>query len=229
MSETDLDRIHEFTSLVIASTRSPRQRERLQRALGLSLSETNLGVLRHGAAPRPDRGERGGAPPRGRPVEREPSAARARGPGSRDAHASIPPTGASRASRSPRPDGACSTGRAPVALNDYAVALDDWSARRPRPARRPARPLPRRAARHRTRRVGLGGRQDSGRRQSANPTSHVEERGLPLGIGQETLDGRTAVVTGCRRAWIGLAGHRGVRRASGIRVLMTDRDDVSAG
>ena len=42
MSETDLDRIHEFTSLVIASTRSPRQRERLQRALGLSLSETNL-------------------------------------------------------------------------------------------------------------------------------------------------------------------------------------------
>ena len=46
MSSTDLERIHEFTSLVIASTRSPRQRERLQRALGLSLSDTNLGVLR---------------------------------------------------------------------------------------------------------------------------------------------------------------------------------------
>ncbi len=46
MSDRDLERIHEFTSLVIASTRSPRQRERLQRALGLSLSETNLGTLR---------------------------------------------------------------------------------------------------------------------------------------------------------------------------------------
>lgn len=46
MSSTDLERILEFTSLLIASTRSPRQRERLQRALGVSLSETNLGVLR---------------------------------------------------------------------------------------------------------------------------------------------------------------------------------------
>ena len=46
MSSKDLERIHEFTSLLIASTRSPRQRERLQRALGVSLSETNLGVLR---------------------------------------------------------------------------------------------------------------------------------------------------------------------------------------
>jgi len=34
----DLERIHEFTSLLVASTRSPRQRERLQRALGVSLS-----------------------------------------------------------------------------------------------------------------------------------------------------------------------------------------------
>jgi hypothetical protein len=44
--DPDLERIHEFTSLVIASTRSSRQRERLQRALGLSVSETNLGALR---------------------------------------------------------------------------------------------------------------------------------------------------------------------------------------
>ena len=53
---------------------------------GSALSETNLGVLRLVAAPRADRGQRGGAPARGRPVEREPSAARARGAGSGDAH-----------------------------------------------------------------------------------------------------------------------------------------------
>ncbi|HEU5307836.1 MAG TPA: MarR family transcriptional regulator, partial [Acidimicrobiia bacterium] len=46
MSERDLERIHEFTSLLIASTRSPRQRDRLQRALGVSLSETTLAALR---------------------------------------------------------------------------------------------------------------------------------------------------------------------------------------
>ena len=50
-------------SLVIASTRSSRQRERLQRALGLGVSETNLGALRLIATPRTDRGQRDRAPP----------------------------------------------------------------------------------------------------------------------------------------------------------------------
>lgn len=128
MSERDLERIHEFTSLVIASTRSPRQRERLQRALGLSLSETNLGTLRlvqrQGPIAVSDVARRlevdlSNASRQLRALEDQGLLARSVDPADRRvARVAITTAGRRVLDRA----------RA-VALNDYAVALDDWSAR----------------------------------------------------------------------------------------------------
>jgi len=125
---TDLERIHEFTSLLIASTRSPRQRERLQRALGLSLSETNLGVLRmvqrHGPIAVSDVARRlevdlSNASRQLRALEDQGLVTRTVDPDDRRV-ARVAVTAAGRR--------VLDRARA-LALNDYAVALDDWSAR----------------------------------------------------------------------------------------------------
>ena len=127
-SDPDLERIHEFTSLVIASTRSPRQRERLQRALGLSLSETNLGVLRmvrrHGPIAVSEVARRlevdlSNASRQLRALEDQGLVTRTVDPSDRRV-ARVAVTAAGRR--------VLDRARA-VALNDYAVALDDWSAR----------------------------------------------------------------------------------------------------
>jgi DNA-binding MarR family transcriptional regulator len=128
VSETDLDRIHEFTSLVIASTRSPRQRERLQRALGLPLSETNLGVLRmvqrHGPIAVSEVARRlevdlSNASRQLRALEDEGLVTRSADPADRRV-ARVAVTAAGRR--------VLDRARA-IALNDYAVALDDWTVR----------------------------------------------------------------------------------------------------
>lgn len=126
--DPDLERIHEFASLVIASTRSPRQRERLQRALGLTVSETNLGALRlierHGPIAVSDVARRleidqSNASRQVRALEEQGLVTRAIDPDDRRvARLAITPAGTKVLTRV----------RA-VALNDYAVALDDWSAR----------------------------------------------------------------------------------------------------
>lgn len=128
MSEQDLERIHEFTSLLIASTRSPRQRERLQRALGLSLSETNLGTLRlvqrHGPIAVSEVARRlqvdlSNASRQLRALEDEGLVTRTADPADRRiARVAVTAAGRRVLDRT----------RA-IALNDYAVALDDWSAR----------------------------------------------------------------------------------------------------
>ena len=125
---SELERIHEFTSLLIASTRSPRQRERLQRALGLSLSETNLGALRlvqrHGPIAVSEVARRlevdlSNASRQLRALEDEGLVARTADPADRRvARVGITAAGKRVLDRA----------RA-IALNDYAVALDDWSAR----------------------------------------------------------------------------------------------------
>ena len=126
--ERDLERIHEFTSLLIASTRSPRQRERLQRALGLSLSETNLGVLRlverQGPVAVGDVARRlevdlSNASRQLRALEDQGLVTRAVDAADRRV-ARVAITAAGRR--------VLERARA-IALNDYAVALDDWSAR----------------------------------------------------------------------------------------------------
>jgi DNA-binding MarR family transcriptional regulator len=124
----DLERIHEFTSLLIASTRSPRQRERLQRALGLSLSETNLGTLRlvqrHGPIAVSEVARRlevdlSNASRQLRALEDQGLVTRAADREDRRiARVAITAAGRRVLDRA----------RA-IALNDYAVALDDWSAR----------------------------------------------------------------------------------------------------
>jgi DNA-binding MarR family transcriptional regulator len=128
VSATDLDRIHEFTSLLIASTRSPRQRERLQRALGLSLSETNLGTLRlvqrHGPVAVSEVARRlevdlSNASRQLRALEDQGLVTRSADPDDRRvARVAVTASGRRVLDRA----------RA-VALNDYAVALDDWSPR----------------------------------------------------------------------------------------------------
>jgi DNA-binding MarR family transcriptional regulator len=128
VSSTDLERIHEFTSLLIASTRSPRQRERLQRALGLSLSDTNLGVLRlvqrQGPVAVSEVARRlevdlSNASRQLRVLEDQGLVTRAADPDDRRvARVAVTATGRRVLDRA----------RA-IALNDYAVALDDWSAR----------------------------------------------------------------------------------------------------
>jgi DNA-binding MarR family transcriptional regulator len=45
-ADPDLERIAEFTELVAASARSPRQRERMARAVGLPITAANLAALR---------------------------------------------------------------------------------------------------------------------------------------------------------------------------------------
>lgn len=124
---SDLERIHEFTSLVIASTRSSRQRERLQRALGLGVSETNLGALRlierHGPIAITDVARRleidqSNASRQVRALEEQGLVARAVDPDDRRvARLAITAAGRKVLARV----------RA-VALNDYAVALEGWSA-----------------------------------------------------------------------------------------------------
>lgn len=128
MGSTDLERIHEFTSLLIASTRSPRQRERLQRALGLSLSETSLGALRlvhrHGPVAVSEVARRlevdlSNASRQLRALEDQGLVTRTVDPDDRRiARVAITATGKRVLDRA----------RA-IALNDYAVALDDWSVR----------------------------------------------------------------------------------------------------
>ena len=127
-SAADLERIHEFTSLLIASTRSPRQRERLQRALGVSLSETNLGVLRlvqrQGPIAVSDVARRlevdlSNASRQLRALEDQGLVTRTVDPDDRRV-ARVAITAAGRR--------VLDRARA-VALNDYAVALDDWTAR----------------------------------------------------------------------------------------------------
>ncbi|HEY3672734.1 MAG TPA: MarR family transcriptional regulator [Acidimicrobiia bacterium] len=128
MSSTDLERIHEFTSLLIASTRSPRQRERLQRALGVSLSETNLGVLRlvqrQGPVAVSEVARRlevdlSNASRQLRALEDQGLVTRSVDPEDRRvARVAITTAGRRVLDRA----------RA-IALNDYAVALDDWPAR----------------------------------------------------------------------------------------------------
>ena len=127
-TDLDLERIHEFTALVIASTRSPRQRERLQRALGLSLSDTNLGVLRlvqrHGPVAVSEVARRlevdlSNASRQLRALEDQGLVTRTADPDDRRV-ARVAITAAGRR--------VLDRARA-VALNDYAVALDDWSTR----------------------------------------------------------------------------------------------------
>jgi DNA-binding MarR family transcriptional regulator len=127
-ADPDLERIHEFTSLLIASTRSPRQRERLQRALGLSLSETNLGALRlvqrHGPVAVSDVARRlevdlSNASRQLRALEDQGLVRRSTDPADRRvARVAITAAGRRVLERT----------RA-IALNDYAVALGGWSAR----------------------------------------------------------------------------------------------------
>ena len=127
-TDLDLERIHEFTALVIASTRSPRQRERLQRALGLSLSDTNLGVLRlvqrHGPVAVSEVARRlevdlSNASRQLRALEDQGLVTRTADPADRRiARVAITAAGRRVLDRA----------RA-IALNDYAVALGDWSAR----------------------------------------------------------------------------------------------------
>jgi DNA-binding MarR family transcriptional regulator len=126
VSSTDLERIHEFTSLLIASTRSPRQRDRLQRALGLTLSETNLGTLRlvqrHGPIAVSEVAQRlevdlSNASRQLRTLEDQGLVTRTTDPADRRV-ARVAITAAGRR--------VLDRARA-VALNDYAVALDDWS------------------------------------------------------------------------------------------------------
>jgi DNA-binding MarR family transcriptional regulator len=128
VGRTDLERIHEFTSLVIASTRSPRQRERLQRALGLALSETNLGTLglvqRQGPIAVSEVARRlevdlSNASRQLRALEDQGLLTRSVDPTDRRV-ARVAVTAAGRR--------VLERARA-VALNDYAVALDDWSDR----------------------------------------------------------------------------------------------------
>jgi DNA-binding MarR family transcriptional regulator len=123
-----LERIHEFMSLVIASTRSPRQRDRLQRALGLSLSETNLGALqlvhRHGPLAVSDVARRlevdlSNASRQLRALEDQGLVARRVDPADRRVARFVVTAAGRRVLERVRA----------VALNDYAVALDDWSAR----------------------------------------------------------------------------------------------------
>jgi DNA-binding MarR family transcriptional regulator len=126
--DPDLERIHEFASLVIASTRSSRQRERLQRALGLGVSETNLGALRliqrHGPIPVTEVARRleidqSNASRQVRALEEQHLVTRTVDPDDRRvARLAVTPAGQRVLTRV----------RA-VALNDYAVALEDWSAR----------------------------------------------------------------------------------------------------
>ncbi len=128
MSSKDLERIHEFTSLLIASTRSPRQRERLQRALGVSLSETNLGALRlvqrHGPIAVSEVARRlevdlSNASRQLRALEDQGLVTRTADPDDRRiARVAITAAGRRVLDRA----------RA-IALNDYSVALDDWTAR----------------------------------------------------------------------------------------------------
>jgi DNA-binding MarR family transcriptional regulator len=128
VSASDLERIHEFTSLLIASTRSPRQRERLQRALGIALSETNLGVLRlvqrHGPVAVSDVARRlevdlSNASRQLRALEDQGLVTRAVYPDDRRvARVAITAAGRRVLDRT----------RA-SALHDYSVALADWSAR----------------------------------------------------------------------------------------------------
>ena len=126
MSAEDLERIHEFTSLLIASTRSPRQRERLQRALGVSLSETNLGTLRlvqrHGpiavsAVAHRLEVDLSNASRQLRALEDQGLVARTVDPDDRRVARVVVTAGGRRVLDRARA----------VALNDYAVALDDWS------------------------------------------------------------------------------------------------------
>jgi DNA-binding MarR family transcriptional regulator len=128
VSTRDLERIHEFTSLLIASMRSPRQRDRLQRALGLSLSETNLGTLglvqRYGPVAVSDVARRlevdlSNASRQLRALEDQGLVARRIDRDDRRV-ARVAITAAGRR--------VLERARA-LALNDYAVALDDWSAR----------------------------------------------------------------------------------------------------
>jgi DNA-binding MarR family transcriptional regulator len=126
--DPDLERIHEFTSLVIASTRSSRQRDRLQRALGLSLSETNLGALRlvqrHGPIAVSEVARRlevdlSNASRQLRALEDQGLVARRVDPADRRVARFVVTAAGRRVLDRVRA----------VALNDYAVALDDWSAR----------------------------------------------------------------------------------------------------
>jgi DNA-binding MarR family transcriptional regulator len=124
--DADLERIHEFTQLVIASTRSPRQRERLQRALDLPVSETNLGALRliqrHGPIAVSEIARRleidqSRASRQVRALEDQHLVMRAIDPSDRRvAYLEVTAAG----------DALLARVRA-VALNDYAVALEDWS------------------------------------------------------------------------------------------------------
>ncbi len=126
--DPDLERIHEFASLVIASTRSSRQRERLQRALGLGVSETNLGALRmierHGPIAVTEIARRlevdqSNASRQVRALEEQGLVTRTVDPDDRRvARLAVTAAGRKLLARV----------RA-VALNDYAVALEDWSAR----------------------------------------------------------------------------------------------------
>ncbi len=125
--DPDLERIHEFASLVIASTRSPRQRERLQRALGLGVSETNLSALRliqrHGPIAVTEVARRleidqSNASRQVRALEEQNLVTRTVDPDDRRvARLAVTAAGQRVLTRV----------RA-VALNDYAVALEDWSA-----------------------------------------------------------------------------------------------------
>jgi DNA-binding MarR family transcriptional regulator len=128
VTASDLERIHEFTALVIASTRSPRQRDRLQRALSVSLSETNLGALRlvqrHGPVAVSEVAHRlevdlSNASRQLRALEDQGLVTRNADPDDRRV-ARVAITAAGRR--------VLERARA-IALNDYAVALDDWSAR----------------------------------------------------------------------------------------------------
>ena len=123
-----LESIHEFMALVIASTRSPRQRDRLQRALGLSLSETNLGALqlvhRHGPIAVSELARRfevdlSNASRQLRALEDQGLVARRVDPSDRRVARFVVTAAGRRVLDRVRA----------VALNDYAVALDDWSTR----------------------------------------------------------------------------------------------------
>ena len=161
--DPDLERIHEFTSLVIASTRSSAPaRAAAARARARRVGDEPRRAAAGASATGPIAVtevarrleiDQSNASRQVRALEDQGLVTRTVDPDDRRvARLAITAAGQARARERARA----------VALNDYAVALEDWSARRPRAARRAARPLPRRAARGGDRRVGLVGRQGIG-------------------------------------------------------------------
>lgn len=125
-SDPDLRAIHDFADLVVTSARSPVQRERLRDAAGVPVTVAGITALRtierHGPLPVSELARRLGldqstASRQVRPLEEHRLVRRAAAEGDRRvAHLAITRAGRSLLQR-----------LRDVALNDYDVALGDWS------------------------------------------------------------------------------------------------------